>query len=63
MRETQYLEEMDESNVAMPHITTGDALVDGSWSECNNVDLIISNPPWGAKFGKSEKELSERFVW
>ena len=54
--------EMDETNAAIPNVITGDALDDDTWSAVTDVDLIVSNPPWGAKFSqKQKKTIKDKF--
>lgn len=54
--------EMDEVNAGFPNIVEGDALDDSSWQGLGQIDLVVSNPPWGAKFDLDrKKELKNKF--
>ncbi|MDB2447059.1 N-6 DNA methylase, partial [bacterium] len=54
--------EMDEDNAGFPNVVEGDALDDSTWQMFENVDLIVSNPPWGAKFESDrKKDLKKKF--
>lgn len=56
------LYEMDDNSLGYPNVILGDALDDNNWRSLSDVDLIVSNPPWGAKFSTQMfKELKEKF--
>ena len=55
--------EMDEKNADFPNIVVGDALDDHTWASLGTVDLVVSNPPWGAKFESTRKKELKKEIF